>query len=470
VTKKRRAMMESIANIKVRSTYYAAKKASDLLGRASFDSFVKLTYWTEKLTKNPEITGAIKNIRQFLTQENHPARELFSRVFNTLSEDKRRRLFQCLFQNAWFLGGKQRDQCEKKFGFRPPFILILSPTLNCNLRCKGCYTLGYSMKTNLSLELADRILRECEELGIYFVTILGGEPLYYPHLFDLIERHPDIFFQIYSNGTLLTQEKTNRLAEFGNVVVVLSIEGDEEETDNWRGKGIYKKTMNAFQYLNNAGIIIGTSATVTRQNVEIVSSEEFIDKMIALGSFAQMYFLYLPVNGMADFSLMVTPEQRDHLRRRVLSIRNTKPIFVLDFWNDGPYVHGCIAAGRKYFHINAKGDVEPCVYTHIASDNISDITLAQALNSKLFRDIRSRQPHNDNHLRPCMIIDNPHIMREVINKNRPYYTHPGAEEIYTFRSKEMDNYAKDYAFLADRVWKEEYLNEREPIRSVHKNY
>jgi len=291
------------------------------------------------------------------------------------------------------------------------------------------------MKPELSQQLADRILRECEELGIYFITILGGESMLYPHLFHLIDRHPDIFFQIYTNGTLLTQEKAKRLADCGNVAVVLSIEGDEKETDTWRGKGVYKGIMQAFEYLNNAGIIIGTSATVTRENVEVVSSEEFIDKMISSGSVAQIYFLYIPVNGMADFSFMVTPEQRDHLRRRVLTIRNTKPIFVLDFWNDGPHVSGCIAAGRRYFHINAMGDVEPCVYTHIATDNIRNTSLAQALNSQLFRDIRSRQPHNPNHLMPCMIIDNPYVIRDVIKKNCAYFTHPAQKRSTQFAPK-----------------------------------
>jgi hypothetical protein len=200
---------------------------------------------------------------------------------------------------------------------------------------------------------------------------------------------------------------------------------------------------------------------VTRQNVETVSSEEFIDKMIGLGSVAQMYFLYLPVNGKADFSLMVTPEQRDLLRRRVQWIRNSKPMFVLDFWNDGPHVEGCIAGGKKYFHINARGDVEPCVYTHIAVDNIRDTSLAKALNSELFQFIRSRQPHNENHLRPCMIIDNPQIMREVIQKTCPRFTHPGAEEIYTCHSKKMDRYAQEYGALADEVWEREYLNLKE---------
>lgn len=449
--------MEHIENLKDRSTYYAINKIVDLLSKTSVDGFVKLTYWGEKLTVDPEVKRSINHIRGFLKDKTHPARDLCYRVFNVLSEQKRHRIFQTLFFNAWFLGGQKRDYYEKERGFRPPFILILSPTLKCNLRCNGCYTLGYGMKHELPLELADRILRQCEELGIYFVTILGGEPLVYPHLFRLIERHPDIFFQIYTNGTLLTQEKAKRLADYRSVAVILSIEGDEEETDSWRGKGVYKKIMQAFEYLGNVGIIIGTSATVTRQNVDAVSSEEFIDKMIALGSVAQMYFLYIPVNGMADFSLMVTPEQRDLLRRRVITIRNTKPMFALDFWNDGPYVNGCIAAGRRYFHINAKGDVEPCVYTHIASDNIKDTTLVQALNSPLFKDIRNRQPHNSNHLRPCMIIDNPHIMREVIEKNHPYFTHPGAEEIYTFHSKYMDKYAQKYGELAEQIWKEEYL-------------
>ncbi len=190
--------------------------------------------------------------------------------------------------------------------------------------------------------------------------------------------------------------------------------------------------------------------------MENVSSDAFINKMIGLGSLAQMYFLYIPVNGMADFSLMVNPEQRNHLRKRVMETRDTKPMFALDFWNDGPYVEGCIAAGRRYFHINAKGDIEPCVYTHIATDNIKNVSLAEALNSELFRDIRSRQPHNCNHLRPCMIIDNPYVMRDVIKTDRPYFTHPGAEQIYTSLAGKVDEYASSYGPLAEKVWKTEY--------------
>ncbi|RLB04622.1 MAG: radical SAM protein [Deltaproteobacteria bacterium] len=451
--------MEIMHQIKDYATQQIVKKIISLLGKASDSRLIQMTYLGEKLTSDPEVRRAIQKIRYFL-QNGHPAKEIFYRVLNYLRYENQVKLFYTLFNNAWFFGGKKRDAFEREHGYRPPFIMILSPTMRCNLRCKGCYTLGYGLKPELEYELVDRILYECEELGIYFVTILGGEPLLYPNLFEIIEGHPDIFFQIYTNGTLMTKEKAKRFADMGNVAVVVSIEGDEQETDSWRGKGVYKKIMEAFEHLNEARVLMGTSATVTRENVEVVSSFEFIDKMIEYGSIAQMYFLYIPVNGQADFSLMVTPEQRDLLRRQVIAIRNTKPIFVLDFWNDGPYVQGCIAGGRRYFHINAKGDVEPCVYTHIAVDNIRHTTLAEALNSKLFRAVRARQPHNENHLRPCMIIDNPHVMRELIAEVKPNFTHPGAEEIYTEKREMMDQYANRWAQLADKIWEEEYVDKR----------
>jgi MoaA/NifB/PqqE/SkfB family radical SAM enzyme len=442
--------------LKEQSTQQTARAIIRLLPIISDENLVRLTHLGEWLTSDPEVLHAIRKVRGHLETPGHPAKEMFRRVLSYLPEKRRIRLFETLFNGAWFHGGKIRDRWEAETGFRPPFIMILSPTLHCNLRCKGCYTLGYGMKPELPLEVVDGLLTQCEELGIYFVTILGGEPLIYPHLFDMLERHPAIFFQVYTNGTLMTREKAERFAEAGNAAVVISIEGDEKETDAWRGKGVYRQIMKAFEHLNDARVIIGTSATVTSENVQVVSSFEFIDQMISLGSMAQMYFLYIPVNGSADLSLMVTPEQRDHLRRQVLKIRDKRPMFVLDFWNDGPYVEGCIAGARRYFHINAKGDVEPCVYTHIAKDNILEKPLAEALNSSLFRYIRACQPHNPNHLRPCMIIDNPHVMQEVVRNTGARFTHSGAEEIYTTYKDWMDDYASRWGKLADQVWEEEY--------------
>jgi MoaA/NifB/PqqE/SkfB family radical SAM enzyme len=297
------------------------------------------------------------------------------------------------------------------------------------------------------------------DIGLHFITVLGGEPFMYPHLFQMIEEHPQIFFQVYTNGTLMTREKAEKIRDLGNAMVVVSCEGYEDETDKWRGSGVYKKIMEAMDHLKEAHVLFGSSATVTRNNVEVVSSEEWVDHLLNKGIIAQNYFLYIPVNGQGDINLMVTPEQRDHLRKQVIKFRRTKPMFILDFWNDGPHVQGCIAGGRRYFHINANGDVEPCVYTHVAMNNIKNVSLAEALNSPLFRAIRKSQPHNENHLRPCMIIDNPQRFREIIAETHPYFTHPGAEEVVTKMKDEMDAYAARFGAFADKVWREEYLKQ-----------
>lgn len=450
--------MKSLAEIKEAGVEQAIHQICWLLGSVSLDRMIQLTHLGEHLTHDAEIRRIVRGVRSYLEDENHSARRLFARVMEYLPRENRERLFRSLFLHGFFLGKKKREEFAREHGFEPPLLMILSPSWQCNLRCQGCYTLGYARTSKgLSRELVERVLAECEEIGIYFVTILGGEPLMWPSLEEVIEAHPDIFFQVYTNGTLLTLDRAQKLRELGNVALVFSIEGGEEETDSWRGKGVYRKIMEAMEMAREARLLIGTSATVTSRNVEVVSSEEFLDFIISKGSLAQMYFLYIPVNGRADFSLMVTPEQRDLLRRRVLRARNTKPIFVIDFWNDGPYVEGCIAGGRSYFHINANGDVEPCVYTHIAVDNIHETSLREALNSPLFRAIRARQPHNRNHLRPCMIIDNPHVMREIIAQVRPRFTHPGAEQIYTDYKEEMDAYAARYAALADEIWQREYV-------------
>jgi len=438
----------------------ASKMIVELLDRVTDKRLVQLTYLAEKLTSDEEVLTSIQGIRTFLQSPNHSTNQLFHKVINYLPKQNRVKIFHTLFNNAWFRGGKKRDFYEQNYGFRPPFIMILSPTWRCNLKCAGCYTLGQQRHPGLEYDLVKRILKEARELGIYFITILGGEPFVYPHLFQMLEDHPDIFFQVYTNGTLMDQEAADRLAALGNVAVVVSCEGYEEETDRWRGKGVFQKIMDAMDNLRQARVILGSSATVTRHNVETVASEEFIDMLVDKGVVAQMYFLYLPVNGQGDINLMVTPKQRDYLRRQVMRFRREKPLFVLDFWNDGPHVEGCIAGGRRYFHINANGDVEPCVYTHIAQHNIRDVSLAEALDSKLFRCIRNRQPHNSNHLRPCMIIDNPRIYREVIEECGAYFTHPGAEEVVTDMAKDMDEYAAKFGDYADKIWQEEYVSHR----------
>ncbi|GAH67635.1 unnamed protein product, partial [marine sediment metagenome] len=174
--------------------------------------------------------------------------------------------------------------------------------------------------------------------------------------------------------------------------------GFEKETDRRRGKGAWARIMKSMDVLNDNGVLFGFSVTATRDNNELVVSDEFVDLLIEKGAFVGWYFNYIPIGKEPDMELMPTPEQRDYRRKRILEIRKSKKLIAADFWNDGPLVNGCMAGGKNYLHINANGDVEPCVFVHFAADNIKGKSLTDILTSDFFMAFRKRQPYTENHL------------------------------------------------------------------------
>ncbi|MDH5406796.1 MAG: radical SAM protein, partial [Candidatus Aminicenantes bacterium] len=314
----------------------------------------------------------------------------------------------------------------------------------------GDYTKG----EDLDYQTVSRVITEGYDMGIHFITISGGEPLLWGDLLRLFSEHNDVYFQIYTNGTLIDEQMARELASLGNVAPAISVEGLEKETDDRRGKGTFARIMTAMEKLKENGVMFGFSATPTRQNSDLLASEEFIDFYIEKGCFFGWYFQYIPIGRNPDINLMSTPQQRNRLREMIHQWRANKPIFIGDFWNDGPYVGGCIAGGRQYLHINHKGDVEPCVFTHFALDNIKTKSLKEILKSDFFRMIREKQPYTDNLYVPCMIIDNPQVLREIVALSGAHPTHQGAESVISDpRIKaHLDRYAAEMHRLTDDLW------------------
>jgi len=71
---------------------------------------------------------------------------------------------------------------------------------------------------------------------------------------------------------------------------------------------------------------------------------------------------------------------------------------------------------------------------------------------------RKRQPYSDNLLRPCTIIDNPQMLRDIVKEGGAHPTHEGAETILTTLAKPLDDYAAAWKCYADKAWEEEYDN------------
>jgi len=394
-------------------------------------------------TKDPLWSAALDGMRERI-KKNHPGVGVARKFLTQLSPRVRSHLVKTLIVKETLLGANYRHQIESKLGYYPPTVMVISPSMWCPLHCYGCYAGNYPQDQALTLEEVDRIIREAKDLGMHFIVFSGGEPFAWEPLFDIFERHRDVVFQVFTSGLLLDDGAVDRISELGTVYPAISCEGFEEETDKRRGKGAFKKVCRAMERLKKNGVLFTFSATVTRQNLDIVTSEEFVDFWERMGCLVGWYFMYMPIGRGPVLDLMPTAEQRVEMSRRIKHFRSRKPIFLIDFWNDGEHTRGCIAGGRKYFHINNLGDVEPCVFCHFATHNIKTSSLREALGSVFFREIRSRQPYDEDTRLPCILVDNNHVLREVVARTGARPTHPGAETLITDFAKALDLYGQDF--------------------------
>lgn len=358
---------------------------------------------------------------------------------------------------AGFRGYKTTQENSKKYGCNIPWILLFDPTSACNLHCTGCWAAEYGHQMNLSYEDMDRIVTQAEELGIHAFLMTGGEPTVRMNdIWKLCEKHNHSFFSAFTNGTLIDDKFCENMLRLGNFTVNISVEGFQNVNDARRGAGDFEKVMKAMDCLKAHRLAFGTSICYTSANYKVVTSDEFLDMLIEHGVKWAWYFHYMPVGNAASTDLLLTPEQREYMYHRVREIRGFeggKPIFTMDFQNDGEFIHGCIAGGRVYCHINPNGDVEPCVFIHYSSANIHDKSLLECLQQPLFKAYQQNQPFNDNHLRPCPMLENPQVLREMVRETGAHSTDMESMEDVDHLCSKCDRYAKDWAVTADRLWK-----------------
>jgi MoaA/NifB/PqqE/SkfB family radical SAM enzyme len=396
---------------------------------------------------------------RMLYEQNPVYRTYFNSIFTDLDRNVRNRLVCNFLVNTMFISQARRDQVEAKEKIIVPMTFLIDPTSACNLNCTGCWAGAYTKHDELEPELLDRILNEAKDLGIYTIVMSGGEPFIYPYLLDMVAKHNDIAFMIYTNGTRIDDAVADRLRELGNISPAISLEGWEEQTDARRGQGVFNQITAAMRRLRERGVFFGASLTITSQNVEMITSDAFMDFLIAQGVRFLWSFHYIPIGRQPDTELVIRPEQRAYLAERIPHLRKYKPLPIADFWNDGELTSGCIAGGRSYFHINARGDVEPCAFAHFAVDNIRDKSLLEVLHSPFFAEYQRRQYFSDNKLRPCPIIDNPQVLRKIVQAVGAHATHEGAEtllggEIGAF----LDQRSADWKRVSDPIWKERQKN------------
>ena len=354
---------------------------------------------------------------------------------------------------AGLYGTKTIREMRKKYDCNIPWLILMDPTSACNLHCTGCWAAEYGNRLNLTFDELDGIITQGKELGIYFYMYTGGEPLVRKaDIIKLCEKHNDCAFHAFTNGTLVDEAFCEDMRRVGNLSLSISLEGFEDANDGRRGDGVFQKVQHAMKLLKSHKLPFGISTCYTSRNFEDISSEAFYDMMIESGALFVWYFHYMPVGNSAVPELLPTPQQREEMYKRIRHFRETKAIFGMDFQNDGQFVGGCIAGGRRYLHINAKGDVEPCVFIHYSNVNIHDCTLLEALKSPIFQAYHDNQPFNDNHLRPCPMLENPEKLRQMVKETGAVNTDYQDMESVDHLCDKCESYAENWKPTAERLW------------------
>ena len=408
--------------------------------------------WADKFS-NGGFANQRAAIRKAISDPSDPYYPYVRHILNDVDPEIVKTLIVNFFINGNLVGGPIQEVLRQKYNCNIPWTILLDPTSACNLHCTGCWAAEYGNKLNLSYDEIDDIIKQGKEMGVYFYIYTGGEPLVRKDdLIRLCEKHDDCVFMAFTNGTLIDEAFADEMLRVKNFVPSISLEGSKEATDSRHGDGVYDKAVKAMKLLREKKLLYGISCCYTSENYDSITSEAYWDMMIEMGAYFVWYFHYMPVGNDASVELMPNPEQRELVYRRIREQRARKPLFAMDFQNDAEFVGGCIAGGKNYLHINANGDLDPCVFIHYSDSNIREKTILEALRSPLFMAYHDGHPFNDNMLRPCPMLENPELLREMVKKTGAKSTDLESPESVDHLCDKCENYAKHWKPKAEELW------------------
>lgn len=411
--------------------------------------------WADKFSKG-EFEGQRKAIRHAIENPNDPYYGFIRHMIQDVNHEVLSTIAVNFFINASLVGWEVQEKARKEYGCNIPWAILLDPTSACNLHCTGCWAAEYGNKLNLSFDEIDSIVEQGKKLGVYMYIYTGGEPLVRKaDLIKICEKHSDCVFLTFTNGTLIDEKFADEMLRVKNLVPAISLEGDETATDSRRGSGVFGKATHAMELLHQRKLMYGISSCYTSVNYKSITSEEYYESLIEMGAYFIWYFHYMPVGNDAAPQLLPSPEQREYVYRQIRHLRATKPLFAMDFQNDAEFVGGCIAGGKRYLHINANGDVDPCVFIHYSNANIRECTLLEALQSPIFMAYHDHMPFNDNMLRPCPMLENPEFIEKMVRESGAHSTDPMSPESVEHLCSKTCAYAKNWEETADRLWQAE---------------
>ena len=264
----------------------------------------------------------------------------------------------------------------------------------------------------------DRTIGEAKAVGNSFFGILGGEPFMHTEILDIFARHPDCYFQVFTNGHFITDTVARELRKLGNVTPLVSIEGNELISDQRRGGpgGVYGKSMQGIESCLRQHLFTGVCTSLCQTNYDDLLTEEWLDQLIEMGVFYAWFHVYRVVGPDPNGQLALTPEQQLAARRFVVEMRAKKPIAIIDAYYDGDGRALCPAATGFTHHISPYGDIEPCPVIQVATESIyDDRPLRETFNhSEFLHDFRQTAAA---HTRGCIVLERPDLLIDLARRH-----------------------------------------------------
>jgi MoaA/NifB/PqqE/SkfB family radical SAM enzyme len=342
-------------------------------------------------------------------------------IKNLLRIDKK-----CLRKFIWNLGWKgligfNKFQKRKKKGSLFPAFQFISVTNECNLRCQGCWVSKGESANSMDINQVNSIIKESKKQGSYFFGILGGEPLMYKPLMNIFQNHPDCYFQLFTNGTLLTDNIAQELRKCGNVTPLISFEGDEMVADIRRGgKEIYNRTISAINTATKHKLVTGVAVSVCKTNIEMALSEKFVQMLHDKGVIYLWYYIYRPSGENPCYELALSAQEIERLRQFLVEGRKKYPIVLIDSYWDAYGEPFCPAAEGLSHHINPAGFIEPCPVIQFSKDKIMNGNLSEIYeNSSMLKNFRSIV---GNKTKGCILMEDPNWLNHFMSENQAINT------------------------------------------------
>lgn len=297
----------------------------------------------------------------------------------------------------------------------PPFLFI-SVISGCQLRCQGCWVDVEAPSKSLSLAELNRLIGDAKRHGNSYFGILGGEPFLHPQLLDMFAAHPDCYFQVFTNGQLITDEIARELRRLGNVTPLISIEGREVTSDTRRGRlNVLNKTLIGLEHCRRNRLLVGVATSVCQSNIEELVNEAWLRRLVEMGVHYAWFHTYRVVGPKPIPELALRPEQVVRVRRFIVAMRSKVPLAIVDaYWDDRGEALCPMATGASH-HISPYGDIEPCPVLQFAKETIRDSRgLVATINeSEFLRDFRQTAARTT---RGCIVLERPDLVRDLVAK------------------------------------------------------